>query len=63
MDGNVTENGIKADTSYEKVAKLNPAFIKPHGANCMLVIACDDFVCPSVICINVQICALLIWFV
>uniref|UniRef100_A0A7S3M7M8 acetyl-CoA C-acyltransferase n=1 Tax=Spumella elongata TaxID=89044 RepID=A0A7S3M7M8_9STRA len=33
VDGNVTENGIKGDTSYEKVAKLNPAFIKPHGTH------------------------------
>ena len=33
MDGNVTENGIKADTSMEKVGKLPPAFIKPHGTH------------------------------
>lgn len=31
VDGNVTENGIKADTNMEKVGKLPPAFIKPHG--------------------------------
>lgn len=33
VDGKVQENGIKADTSYEKVAKLSPAFIKPHGTH------------------------------
>lgn len=31
VDGSVTENGIKADTTYEKMSKLKPAFIKPHG--------------------------------
>lgn len=31
MDGQVTENGIKGDTNMEKVSKLSPAFIKPHG--------------------------------
>lgn len=33
VDGKTQENGIKADTSYEKVAKLSPAFIKPHGTH------------------------------
>lgn len=33
VDGNITENGIKGDTSYEKVSKLSPAFIKPHGTH------------------------------
>ena len=33
VDGKVTENGIKADTSIEKVGKLPPAFIKPHGTH------------------------------
>lgn len=33
VDGNVTENGIKGDTTLEKVAKLSPAFIKPHGTH------------------------------
>lgn len=33
VDGNVTENGIKADSSIEKISKLNPAFIKPHGTH------------------------------
>jgi acetyl-CoA acyltransferase len=31
VDGRSVENGIKADTSLEKVSKLSPAFIKPHG--------------------------------
>lgn len=33
VDGNVTENGIKGDTTAEKIGKLNPAFIKPHGTH------------------------------
>jgi acetyl-CoA acyltransferase len=33
VDGNVTENGIKGDTSMEKMGKLRPAFIKPHGTH------------------------------
>jgi len=33
VDGSVTENGIKGDSTYEKVAKLGPAFIKPHGTH------------------------------
>ena len=33
VNGSSEENGIKADTSYEKVAKLSPAFIKPHGTH------------------------------
>lgn len=33
VDGSVTENGIKAETSYDKVSKLNPAFTKPHGTH------------------------------
>eukprot|EP00595_Chromulina_sp_UTEXLB2642_P003723 CAMPEP_0196765364 /NCGR_PEP_ID=MMETSP1095-20130614/8282_1 /TAXON_ID=96789 ORGANISM="Chromulina nebulosa, Strain UTEXLB2642" /NCGR_SAMPLE_ID=MMETSP1095 /ASSEMBLY_ACC=CAM_ASM_000446 /LENGTH=332 /DNA_ID=CAMNT_0042123293 /DNA_START=263 /DNA_END=1262 /DNA_ORIENTATION=+ len=33
VDGNVSENGIKGDTTYEKVSKLSPAFIKPHGTH------------------------------
>lgn len=32
-NGDVTENGIKADTTLEKMSKLNPAFIKPHGTH------------------------------
>ncbi len=27
------ENGIKGDTTVEKISKLNPAFIKPHGTH------------------------------
>jgi len=32
-NGSVEENGIKGDTSMEKMGKLNPAFIKPHGTH------------------------------
>jgi acetyl-CoA acyltransferase len=31
--GSSEENGIKGDSSYEKVSKLKPAFIKPHGTH------------------------------
>jgi acetyl-CoA acyltransferase len=33
VDGKLEENGIKADTNMEKVSKLSPAFIKPHGTH------------------------------
>ena len=33
VDGSSVENGIKGDTSIEKVSKLNPAFVKPHGTH------------------------------
>ncbi|CAM9403478.1 unnamed protein product [Ectocarpus fasciculatus] len=33
VDGNITENGIKGDSTYEKVSKLKPAFVKPHGTH------------------------------
>lgn len=33
VNGNLVENGIKGDTTYEKVASLPPAFIKPHGTH------------------------------
>ena len=33
VDGSVVENGIKGDTSVDKVAKLKPAFVKPHGTH------------------------------
>ncbi|CAE7823255.1 HADHB, partial [Symbiodinium microadriaticum] len=33
VDGSSLENGIKGDTTYEKVSKLKPAFIKPHGTH------------------------------
>lgn len=33
VDGNVTENGVKGDTTVEKVSKLKPAFVKPHGTH------------------------------
>eukprot|EP00980_Cylindrotheca_fusiformis_P021077 scaffold8079_cov121-Cylindrotheca_fusiformis.AAC.5 len=31
--GSTVENGIKGDSTYEKVSKLKPAFIKPHGTH------------------------------
>jgi acetyl-CoA acyltransferase len=31
--GKTEENGIKADTTLESVAKLKPAFVKPHGTH------------------------------
>lgn len=33
VDGSSVENGIKADSNMEKVSKLKPAFIKPHGTH------------------------------
>jgi acetyl-CoA acyltransferase len=33
VDGMTEENGIKGDTSMEKMGKLKPAFIKPHGTH------------------------------
>lgn len=33
VDGNTLENGIKGDTTMEKVSKLSPAFVKPHGTH------------------------------
>lgn len=33
VNGSSEENGIKGDTTMEKVSKLNPAFIKPHGTH------------------------------
>lgn len=33
VDGSSVENGIKADSTYEKVSKLPPSFIKPHGTH------------------------------
>ena len=33
VDGKVAENGIKGDTTIEKVSKLKPAFVKPHGTH------------------------------
>jgi len=33
VDGSVVENGIKGDSTIEKVSKLKPAFVKPHGTH------------------------------
>lgn len=33
VNGSSAENGIKGDTSMEKVSKLPPAFLKPHGTH------------------------------
>ncbi|GKZ01138.1 hypothetical protein MPSEU_001065300 [Mayamaea pseudoterrestris] len=32
-NGTTKENGIKGDSTYESVAKLKPAFVKPHGTH------------------------------
>jgi len=32
-NGSLTENGIKGDSTIESVAKLKPAFVKPHGTH------------------------------
>merc|ERR1719263_720005 len=31
VDGSKAENGIRGESTYEKLASLKPAFIKPHG--------------------------------
>lgn len=31
--GSTEENGIKADSTVDKVSKLKPAFVKPHGTH------------------------------
>lgn len=31
--GSKEENGVKGDSTFEKVSKLKPAFIKPHGTH------------------------------
>jgi acetyl-CoA acyltransferase len=31
--GSIVENGIKGDSNMEKVSKLKPAFLKPHGTH------------------------------
>jgi len=31
VDGNVGEGGVRGDATYEKMASLKPAFVKPHG--------------------------------
>jgi acetyl-CoA acyltransferase len=33
VKGSTVENGIKGDTSFEKISTLSPAFIKPHGTH------------------------------
>jgi len=33
VNGNSFDNGIKTDSSYEKLASLRPAFIRPHGTH------------------------------
>ncbi len=33
VNGSSVENGIKGDTNMDKVSKLGPAFIKPHGTH------------------------------
>lgn len=31
VDGSTEENGVRGDSTYEKMASLKPAFVKPHG--------------------------------
>jgi acetyl-CoA acyltransferase len=33
VNGNKTENGIKGDSTVEKLSALKPAFLKPHGTH------------------------------
>lgn len=33
FNGSTAENGVKAETSREKLASLKPAFVKPHGTH------------------------------
>lgn len=33
VDGSALENGIKGDSNLEKISKLKPAFVKPHGTH------------------------------
>lgn len=33
VDGKLEENGVKGDSTVEKLGKLSPAFIKPHGTH------------------------------
>ena len=33
FNGSTAENGIKGDTTIEKLGKLSPAFVKPHGTH------------------------------
>eukprot|EP00941_MAST-03F_sp_MAST-3F-sp1_P004436 g4436.t1 len=33
VDGHTVDNGIKADSTLEKLASLNPAFTRPHGTH------------------------------
>jgi acetyl-CoA acetyltransferase family protein len=33
VDGISTDNGIRADTTLEKLSSLKPAFVKPHGTH------------------------------
>mmetsp|Transcript_14254 Transcript_14254/g.17632 ORF Transcript_14254/g.17632 Transcript_14254/m.17632 type:complete len:447 (+) Transcript_14254:81-1421(+) len=33
VNGSTEENGIRADSSLEKLASLKPAFVKPHGTH------------------------------
>lgn len=33
VDGSFEENGIKGDSTLEKLGSLKPAFVKPHGTH------------------------------
>jgi len=42
VDGKTAENGIKGDTSMDKVGKLSPAFVKPHGTHTAVLIMSEE---------------------
>lgn len=33
VNGSVEENGIRGDSTYEKLASMRAAFVKPHGTH------------------------------
>lgn len=33
VDGSTAENGVKGDSTLEKLGMLKPAFVKPHGTH------------------------------
>lgn len=33
VDGSTAENGVKGDSTLEKLGSLKPAFVKPHGTH------------------------------
>ena len=51
VDGKTAENGIKGDTTMEKVSKLKPAFVKPHGTHTAGNLSVTSL-CLSIIILN-----------